>query len=123
MKMQIHESLGPLLRGIGLTIILIGTIAGAVQARKHAGAWQTLHQTAASEGGHKTSAAAAAPRENSLETLTQEIEELRETVQEDTMVEDVLTNPWFDVLGIAGSSIAAASFYAEWYCKRPKAVG
>ena len=77
----------------------------------------------ASTGGHKTSAGTASPGENSLAAVAQEIEELRETVQEETMVEDVLTNPWFDILGIAGSSIAAASFYVEWYCKRPKPLG
>jgi hypothetical protein len=68
----------------------------------------------------KTSAATAQPREDSLEALTHEIEELQETMREGKVVADVLTNPWFDILGIAGSSIAAAAFYVEWYCKRPK---
>jgi hypothetical protein len=120
MKIQIHESVGPLLRGIGLTIILIGTIAGAIQAKTHAKARQALQNATASEANPKAPGSAAPPHDDALEALTQEVEDLRETVQDETIVDDVLTSPWFDILGIAGSAITATSFYVEWLSKRSK---
>ena len=113
--MKIHESVAPLLRGIGLTVVLLGTIAGALAAKTQASAKPVPQST------HTAPGSTNSPRDNSLDALTHEIEELRETVQEETIVEDVLTNPWFEILGIAGSGITASSFYVEWLSKRPKA--
>ena len=59
-------------------------------------------------------------QEKALSQLTLEVDELRETVDDGKTVEEVLANPWFDTLGIIGSSITAASFYVEWMCKRPR---
>jgi hypothetical protein len=122
MKIQIHESVAPLLRGIGLTIVLLGTIAGAGQAKTHANAREALHHATATEASSKVPGASVPTHDSSLEALTQEVEDLRETVQEETIVEEVLTNPWFEILGIAGSGITASSFYIEWLSKRSKPV-
>ena len=119
MKIQIHESAGPLLRGIGLTIILMGTIAGAIHAKTRAEARNPLPTSAVPTVSKKPNSAAS-PQDNNLQTLTQEVAELRETVQEETVVEDVLTSSWFEIFGFIGSTITAASFYAEWLCKRSK---
>jgi hypothetical protein len=119
MKIQIHESVGPLLRGIGLTVILIGTIAGAIQAKTHANARPVPHHATTSEVS-KQPDSAVPPQDKALEALTQEVEDLRETVEEETIVDDVLTSPWFDILGIIGSGITASSFYVEWISKRAK---
>src|ERR1700744_1336321 len=121
MKIQIHESVGPLLRGIGLTVILIGTIAGAIQAKTHAAARQAPHHPTTPEASKQPSSAVPA-HDNALEALTQEVEDLRDTVEEETIVDDVLTSPWFDILGIAGSGITTMSFYVEWLSKRSKPV-
>lgn len=120
MNIRVHESVGPLLRGIGLTIVLIGTIAGAVQVKMRADARQAVLHTKASTTGNKVPVLPAPSQDNSLENLTREVETLRETVQEETVVEDVLTNPLFDVFGILGSAISTASFYVEWLSKRSK---
>jgi len=116
--MKMHECLGPLMRGIGLTVVLIGTVAGAVQSRMHSVARQALHRSTTLEAGHGTGTS----RESSIEGLTREVEDLRDSIEEETIVEDVLTNRWFDTLAIIGSTITATSFYVEWYCKRPKPV-
>ena len=80
----VHESLPPLLRGSGTTIILVATIVGAVQARLE------LKATSANKA------------------------------QEESIVDDVVLNPWFEFLGMAGTGIVAVSFYADWLSKRSK---
>jgi hypothetical protein len=121
MKIQIHESVGPLLRGIGLSIVLIGTVAGAIQAKTraetrlaHAPVPKTSPNTTAVPGS------IVLPQDDRLQTLTQEVAYLRETMQEETAVDDVLTSPWFETLGFLGSCLTASSFYAEWLSKRSK---
>jgi hypothetical protein len=121
LKIQIHESLGPLLRGLGLTVVLLGTVLAAVQTKENGKAKEQAH---AAEFGARPGELSSTngPQDKSLGQLTQEIEELRETVQQDTTVEEVLVNPWFGSLGTLGSAVTAASFYVEWICKRPKRV-
>lgn len=115
---RIHESVGPLLRGIGLTVILIGTIAGAIHAKMHTEARHT--SAPVSKTTTEASHAAVPSQDSTLQALTQEVADLRETVQEETTVEEVLTSTWFEILGFVGSCITAASFYAEWLSKRSK---
>ncbi|HEX4266089.1 MAG TPA: hypothetical protein VH597_17265 [Verrucomicrobiae bacterium] len=103
-----------------MTVLLLGTIAGAVQAKAHANAKQALQHATATEANHKAPSSTVAPHDNALEALTEEVEDLRETVEEETIVDDVLTSPWFDILGIIGSGITASSFYVEWLSKRSK---
>jgi len=120
--MRCHESFPPLLRGVGLTVILLGTVLATIQARdknkERANAEKPAHEAGAPAvmGGRASTNDAQA---QSLERLTREVEELRETVEDETVVEEVLSNPWFDVLGIIGSGIMATSFYLEWGSKRP----
>jgi hypothetical protein len=121
LKIQLHESLGPLLRGIGLTIVLLGTVLAAVQTKENG---KAKEQAQAAEAGAKPAELSSTNdvQNKSIGELTQEIEVLRETVQQETTVEEVLVNPWFGSLGTLGSAITAASFYVEWICKRPKRI-
>jgi hypothetical protein len=126
LKIQIHESLGPLLRGIGLTVVLFGTVLAAVQT-KDVQAKEIEKAKAPAVAGDPIAKPAEASSTNrlqdkSIDRLTQEIDELQEKVQEETTVGDVLINPWFGAFGTIGTAITAISFYAEWLCKRQKPV-
>jgi hypothetical protein len=119
LKIQIHESLAPLLRGIGLTVVLLGTVLAAEQTREHNKAYAAANAAVVESGtkpGEFSSTNSA--QDQSLDRLTQEIEDLRESVHEETTVGEVLVNPWFGSLGTLGSAITAGSFYVEWMCKR-----
>jgi hypothetical protein len=119
LKIQIHESLAPLLRGIGLTLVLFGTVLAAEQTREHNRANAAAHAAAAVSGSKSGGIGSTNTlQDQSLNRLTQEIEDLRDTVHEETTVGEVLVNPWFGSLGTLGSAITAASFYVEWMCKR-----
>jgi hypothetical protein len=124
LKIQIHESLAPLLRGIGLTVVLLGTVLAAEQTREHNQANAAAHAAAVAVSGTKPVGFSSTNmlQDQSLDRLTQEIEDLRETVHEETTVEEVLVNPWFGSLGTLGSAITAGSFYVEWICKRKKRI-
>jgi hypothetical protein len=126
LKIQIHESHGPLLRGIGLTVVLLGTVLAAVQTREvQAKEYEKASAPAAagdpiakfSEVSYTNSL-----QDESVDQLTREVEELQDTVREETTVSEVLVNPWFGTFGTIGTAITAASFYAEWLCKRRKPV-
>ena len=121
LKIQIHESIAPLLRGIGLTVVLLGTVLAAVQTKEQG---TMKGQAAAADSSTKPGGVTFTNRlaDQPPDRLTQEVEELRETIQHENTVEEVLENPWFGSLGMVGSGIAAASFYVEWMCKRTKRV-
>jgi hypothetical protein len=120
LKIQIHESFAPLWRGIGLTIVLLGTLLAAVQTREEDS--KAKEQAYAAESGTKPGnlISTNAPDEKLAGQLSEEIQELRDTVQQETTVQEVLANPWFGSLGTLGSAITAASFYVEWISKRQK---
>ena len=52
--------------------------------------------------------------------LSREIAELRREVAEDSLLEEVFENPWFEVSGFVGTGCIAASFFAEWTVRRRK---
>jgi hypothetical protein len=125
LKIPIHESLGPLLRGIGLTLVLLGTVLAAAQTKEKEKPMAQANAAAAmADSGAKPREVSSTNslQDKSLGELTEEVDELRDTVQEDTAVNNVLINPWFGTLGIIGSAVTAVSFYVEWICKRPKRV-
>jgi hypothetical protein len=108
-RLQVHESIPPLLRGIGSTIILLAAIIGASHTKP---SFNAIKPAPSAEIHQKESEA--------VEELTREVAELREAAQEENVVNEVLANPWFEGLGTLGSAIIAASFYADWLSKRPK---
>jgi hypothetical protein len=122
LKIQIHESLAPLIRGVGLTIILSGTLLAAVQTKEEDRKAEEKVPAAESGAQPGNLISTNSTDEKSIGQLTEEIEELRDTVQQETTVQEVLENPWFDSLGMLGSAITAASFYVEWMSKRQKRI-
>ena len=50
--------------------------------------------------------------------LTQEVKLLRLQLQGNDLADDVFENPWFQWLGLLGTGLISASFFAEWRLKR-----
>ena len=108
-----RNSWPPLLRGIGMTIVLLAAVISVMTARQGR---ITREATLA-----KAEANAAAPpvaADRNLAELRAEVHELREEVSEETMAEQVIGNPWFDWLGFLGTAVMSSSFYAEWYLRK-----
>jgi hypothetical protein len=40
--------------------------------------------------------------------------------EEDTVIEEVLSNPWIGGLGYCGTTLISASFFLEWLIRRRK---
>ena len=113
-RLQTDESLPPLLKGVGLTIVVMATLIGIIHARHTPGlglarpvSKPTLGQKAVAPGQDET-----------LVELTREVTSIRTKLEEETTVEEVLVNPWFETLSLCGTAIFAGSFYLEWRIKR-----
>lgn len=115
LKIELHESLGPLLRGIGVTLVLVGTVLAAIQAKESEANKSHAHVVEFDSITNELGLT------NRLRLdLTREAEGLRDTVQHEEILEDIVENPWFDILGMTGSAITATSFFVEWIAKRQK---
>jgi hypothetical protein len=40
-----------------------------------------------------------------------------------SVAEEVVTNPWFDLFGLLGTATISISFYVDWMQKRPRKNG
>jgi len=85
----VDNSLPPLLRGIGASVILVSAVVTAIVVEPG----QPVRATLA------PGARPSATRESSI-------------------AEEVLVNPWFDLAGLLGSVIITGSFFAEWKIRR-----
>jgi hypothetical protein len=103
------NSLPPLLRGIGTVFMLVATVIAFCIARQHDQLPRTRLSPSQSISGKKSG--------DSVATVS-DVQELRAEVEQDSVVEDVLENVWFEWLGFAGTAIFAASFFAEAYLRR-----
>ena len=113
-RLQIDDSLPYLLKGIGLTIVVLGTFIGIVYARIDS-AQQNRPPAANSTAGLQS---AAPGSEQSLAALSREVARLRLKLDEETTVEEMLVNPWFEAFSLLGSAVFASSFFLEWKIKR-----
>lgn len=95
-----------------MTVILLATVIAFVIAR------QDVRNRAAIR--HPVSV--ADKTKASVDSLSEDIRQLRSEVEEETVVEEVLENPWFDWTGFAGTAIVISSFYMEWMVRRSKSV-
>jgi len=105
-----REALPPLLRGIGMTMILVATVVAFVIAREDSAREHAERQV--SDVEHSATV--------DLQSLASEIRELRAEVEVDDVVEEVLDNPWFELLSLIGTGVFASSFYVEAYVRRSK---
>ncbi len=113
----VHESLAPLLRGIGSAVILLTAIIGTYEAKSGLSAIKSVPLAAI----QKSNDSSAAAKDGTVEALTRRrVADLKEAVEEETVVDEVLRNPWIEALGTIGSVTVVASFFADWLNKRPK---
>jgi hypothetical protein len=103
------DSLPPFLRGIGLSLVLTAAIIAFCIARQgDASRPATARQNPSS------------PADVSADsTLVAEVRELRADLEDD-VVEEVLEDPWFEVIGLAGTAFMAASFFVEAAIRRKR---
>ena len=106
-----RASIPPLLRGIGTTIVLLAGVISFLIARGQVQAGKAAHNVSRPA----SSSTASDPQ---LTSLASEVEEMRAELQEDTMIEKVIENPWFEILGFLGTAVIASSFYSEWMIRK-----
>jgi len=109
------DSLPPLLRGLGtLLILLTSALVVTVERRDNADQAEQAHLARLA-----SKAEASLPRNPSGATaLATEVRLLRLQLQDNDLADDVFENPWFQWLGLLGTGLIAASFFAEWRLKR-----
>jgi hypothetical protein len=112
---MIPDSLPPLLRGLGTALILLTSALVVVVERRtndDAVALAAMTQLAvkAEEAAHHGTTGADA--------LATEVRLLRLQLQGNDLADDVFENPWFQWLGLLGTALISASFFAEWRLKR-----
>lgn len=113
---MIPESLPPLLRGLGTTLILL-TSALVVTVERRASIEAAAEHAAMARLA--SSAEASTHRgATGAEALATEVRLLRLQLQGNDLADDVFENPWFQWLGLLGTGLIAASFFAEWRLKR-----
>lgn len=111
-----RNSWPPLLRGIGMTIVLLAAVISVMTARRETAQERVTRDAAWA----KAEAASADPvtESRNLAELRAEVQELRDEIHEETVAEQVIGDPWFDWLGFLGTAVMASSFYAEWYLRK-----
>jgi hypothetical protein len=92
-----RESLAPLLRGIGTSLILAGMLIGFIVARRDIRAAR-LYRPGRTE--------APLSREETDESVA----------------ERVVENLWFEALGFLGAAAVSSSFYVEYLARRKRGV-
>lgn len=107
---MIPDALPPLLRGLGTALILL-TSALVVVVERNA---TDDAPAAATEAPFE----AAADGAGGVDALTAEIRLLRLQMRDNDLADEVFENPWFQWLGLLGTALISASFFAEWRIKR-----
>ena len=112
---MIPDSLPPLLRGLGTALILATSALVVVVERRpddEAASRAAMTQLAvnAEEGLHHG--------ERGADALATEVRLLHLQLQGNDLADDVFENPWFQWLGLLGTALISASFFAEWRLKR-----
>ncbi|CAN4279751.1 hypothetical protein LJR125_002638 [Pseudoxanthomonas sp. LjRoot125] len=109
------DSLPPLLRGLGtLLILLTSALVVTVERRENAARVEQAHIARVALKAEES----RQPRRAGTNALTQEVKLLRLQLQDNDLADDVFENPWFQWLGLLGTGLIAASFFAEWRLKR-----
>lgn len=109
------DSLPPLLRGLGtLLILLTSALVVTVERRENAARVEQAHIARVALKAEES----LPPGRADTDALTQEVKLLRLQLQGNDLADDVFENPWFQWLGLLGTGLIAASFFAEWRLKR-----
>lgn len=109
------DSLPPLLRGLGtLLILLTSALVVTVERRENAAHVEHAHIARVALKAEES----RPPGRADTDALTREVRLLRLQLQDNDLADDVFENPWFQWLGLLGTGLIAASFFAEWRLKR-----
>ncbi|KRA44497.1 hypothetical protein [Pseudoxanthomonas sp. Root630] len=109
------DSLPPLLRGLGtLLILLTSALVVTVERRDNT---ERVEQAHIARIALKAEESLPQGRADTS-TLAKEVKLLRLQLQDNDLADDVFENPWFQWLGLLGTGLIAASFFAEWRLKR-----
>lgn len=117
-SLNVNEALPPLLRGLGTTVILVATVVSLVTARGNQRPPTSLRLPLARPAA-AASSQGAPPATRDLD-LAREIAALRQEVADDSVLEEVFENPWFELCGIVGTAVITSSFFLEWSIRRRK---
>lgn len=107
-----RDSLPPLLRGIGTTVVLAAAVVAFAVAGRDNGQARSERQATHPAGNNWSGSA------SDLAALSNQVEELRQEVEDENVAEEVIKNPWFDWLSFSGTAIIAGSFYTEWFVRK-----
>lgn len=116
--LNVNEALPPLLRGLGTTVILVATVVSLATARGNQRPPASLRLPLARPAPTppREAAHSAAPDMD----VAREIAALRQEVADDSVLEEVFENPWFELCGIVGTAVITSSFFLEWSIRRRK---
>jgi hypothetical protein len=117
-SLNVNEALPPLLRGLGTTVILVATVVSLATARGNQRPPTSLRLPLARPAA-AASSQGAPPATRDLD-LAREIAALRQEVADDSVLEEVFENPWFELCGIVGTAVITSSFFLEWSIRRRK---
>jgi hypothetical protein len=106
----VKNSFPPLPRGIGTLLVLIAAVVAFCISREHD------RNRDAGPSGNRSVAAKVTGEE--VAALASEVRELRAEAEQESVVEEVVDNGWFDCIAFAGTVVIAASFFAEAYVRR-----
>jgi hypothetical protein len=109
-----RDYLPPLLRGLGTTVVLIGTVVALVTARRD------LEQLRSRRQASPLATAFGSGSQPTLALVAKELQELRGEEHDDNIVEEVFENRWFEWLGLLGAGLVSGSFYVETFLRRSK---
>ena len=111
---MIPEPLPPLLRGLGtLLILLTSALVVTVERRDNAERAEQAHLARISLKAERSLQQGGAD----TDALAIELRLLRLQLQDNDLADDVFENPWFQWLGLLGTALISASFFAEWRLK------
>ena len=110
-----HPALGPLLRGLGTTVVVFASLLIGIAEHR-----QAAEARAALESSQQRIEAQIDAEQGSegVEALTREVGLLRRQLAETSLVSGVFANPWFQVLGLFGTLLVALSFFVEAWQRR-----
>lgn len=109
--MRIHpDAMPPLLRGLGTALILL--VSAAVIVAERGAQRDAAARAAAVEVARIAEAADPAPGAD-LAALVDELRRLRLQLARDELSDEVFENAWFQMLGLFGTGLIAASFLLE----------
>jgi hypothetical protein len=109
-----RDYLPPLLRGVGTTVVLIGTVVALVAARRDIDRLRSRRQAS------PLASAFGSGAQPTLALLAKELQELRTEARDDNVIEEIIESRWFEWLGLIGAGVISGSFYVETLIRRSK---